>query len=201
MQNYISQLLNDLAAAKNYPKPAQVDYALLYPDHPAYSYGLDYIVEWEMAPRYKMDDLFGIKAEQLPPADILTDEQAKQLNKAILELWAAFNLVADSDHDAPPRVFYSVHKDYWETTKVGYDAEEKYELDFCSYNTDLCIWGSDYCTCKDFEDEGNETEDIYSEPSDLQKGIVHNDKGGISWVNPKLLDENGNFDPNKLPKL
>lgn len=168
MQNYITQLLNDLAAAKNYPRPAPVDYKLLYPDHPAYKYGLDYIVEWEMSAQYKMDDLLGIKAEQLPPADKLTDEQAAQLNKAILELWAAFNLVADSDHDATPHVFYTVLRDYWATTMVGYNAEEKYELDFCSYNTDLCIWGSAYCTCKDFEDD--KMEDADSEISELPKG-------------------------------
>jgi hypothetical protein len=195
MQNYISQLLNDLAAAKNNPRPGTVDYALLYPDHPAYAYGLDYIVAWEMAPQYKMDDLFGIKAEQLPPADKLTDEQAAQLIKAILELWVVFNLVVDSDRDAPPLVFYNVLVDYWATTRVEYDTEKKYEIDLCSYNTDLCIWGSAYCTCEDFEEDEDLTNAADSALSELQKGIVQNDKGGMSWVNPKLLNKNGNFKP------
>ena len=62
MQNYIHQLLTDRTAAKN-NLPAAIDYKLLYPDHPAFAYGLDHIVEWEMSPSYKMAELFGITAE------------------------------------------------------------------------------------------------------------------------------------------
>jgi hypothetical protein len=35
--------------------------------------------------------------------------------------------------------------------------------------------------------------------SELEKGIIHNANGGISWINPKFLGGNGNFDGSQLP--
>jgi hypothetical protein len=196
MQNYVNQLLSDMVAAQK-NLPAEINYALLYPDHPAYAYGLDYIVEWEMSPSYTMDELFGIKAEQLPPAEKLTDEQIAQLLKGIYDLWQVFNYFPDSEFDAPPRVFYTVIKNYWATQSVQYEKYTFIELDFCSYNKDLCIW-SEHCKCKDLEFDT--MEDYKSEgDSELQTGINHHANGGISWINPKLLDENGNLDLSELP--
>jgi hypothetical protein len=197
MQNYINQLLADMAAAKN-NLPADINYAALYPDHPAYKFGLDYIVEWEMAPSYKMGELFGIEAEQLPPADKLTDEQIGQLLKGIYDLWQAFNYFPDSEFDAPPRVFYSVIKNYWATQSVQYEKYTFIEFDFCSYNKNLCVWGNDYCKCKD--DVFETMEDYKSTgDSELEKGSIRHANGGISWINPKFLGDNGNFDGSQLP--
>jgi hypothetical protein len=197
MQNYVNQLLADMVAAKK-NLPAEINYTLLYPDHPAYKFGLDYIVEWEMSPSYTMDELFGIKAEQLPPAEKLTDEQIAQLLKGIYDLWQAFNYSPDSEFHAPPRVFYTVIKNYWATQSVQYEKYTLIELDFCSHNTDLCVWGNDYCKCKD---EVSETMEDYKSTgnSELEQGIVHHENGGISWINPKFLDDNGNFDASQLP--
>jgi hypothetical protein len=149
MQNYINQLLADMVAAKT-NLPAEINYAVLYPDHPAYRYGLDYIVEWEMSPSYTMDELFGIKAEQLPPAEKLTDEQIVQLIEGMFDLWAAFNFVADTDYEAPMRVYYDIIRTHWATQPIKYHADGINELDFCDYNTDLCSWG-EHCKCKDLE--------------------------------------------------
>jgi hypothetical protein len=196
MQNYVNQLLADMVAAKS-NLPADIDYKLLYPDHPAYKFGLDYIVEWEMAPSYTMDELFCIKAEQLPPAEKLTDEQIVQLLAGIYDLWQAFNYSPDSEFDAPPRVFYTVIKNYWATQSVQYEKYTFIELDFCSYNNDMCVWG-DYCRCKD---EVFETMEDYKSKVDfeLEKGIINHPNGGISWLNPTLLDEDGNLDLSGLP--
>jgi hypothetical protein len=196
MQNYVNQLLADMVAAKS-NLPADIDYKLLYPDHPAYKFGLDYIVEWEMAPSYTMDELFRIKAEQLPPAEKLTDEQIVQLLAGIYDLWQAFNYSPDSEFDAPPRVFYTVIKNYWATQSIQYEKYTFIELDFCSYNNDMCVWG-DYCRCKD---EVFETMEDYKSKVDfeLEKGIVHHPNGGISWLNPTLLDGDGNLDLSGLP--
>jgi hypothetical protein len=196
MQNYVNQLLADMVAAKK-NLPPEINYALLYPDHPAYKFGLDYIVEWEMSPSYTMDELFGIKAEQLPPAEKLTDEQIVQLVEGMFDLWAAFNFVADTDYEAPMRVYYSTIKTHWATQPIQYHPDGINELDFCDYNTELCSWG-EHCKCQDLEfdsmDDYKSTED-----SELTKGIVHHENGGISWINPKFLDSNGNSDASQLP--
>jgi hypothetical protein len=197
MQNYISQLLTDMKAAEQ-NLPTNVDYSLLHPEHPAADYGLNFLVEYEMSPRHSMDDLFGIKAEQLPPDDKLTDEQVKQLTDAILELWAAYNIVADFPEVVPLRTLYNVLKDYWTNETTQYVSEGRIHLEFCHYVPEECPWGSDYCTCKEFANE-DAKEFTPIDDAVWQKGIVRNDAGGFSWVNPELLDENGNFDPSKLP--
>ena len=197
MQNYISQLLSDLEnAKKNIPPP--VDYKLLYPDHPAFSYGLEYIVEWEMAPDSSMDDLFGIKAEQLPPDDKLSEGQAEQLVQAILELWGTFNIGADiPNEDIPALLIYKVLRNRWETGTARYMSEGMTHLEFCHYVPEECPWGMEFCQCKEFANESTEEEDEMKD-TELLKGAVHHEDGSMSWVNPKLLDENGHFDASKL---
>lgn len=130
-----------------------MDYALLYPDHPAVAYGLTHIVEYEMSPRYSMDDLFGIKAEQLPPDDTLSQEQMTQLNDAILDLWAAFNIAADVPDDVPTHLIYKALKNYWTMETVQYVSEGIIHIEFCGYIPEECPWGSDYCSCKEFANE------------------------------------------------
>ena len=46
MKKYIEQLLADLAAA-THNLPPTPNYKVLYPDHPAHDFGLEYIVAWE----------------------------------------------------------------------------------------------------------------------------------------------------------
>jgi hypothetical protein len=176
--------------------PNEINYAVLYPDHPAYRYGLDYVVEWEMSPTYTMGELFGIEAEQLPPAEKLTDEQIAQLLKGIYDLWQAFNYFPDSD-DTPPRVFYTVVKNYWATQSVQYEKYTFIELDFCSYNKGLCVWGEHF-KCKDLEFDTMEDYKFEGD-SELGKGIAQNPNGSMSWINPKFLDNDGNFDGSQLP--
>jgi hypothetical protein len=196
MQNYVHQLLTDMAAAQK-NLPTDVDYALLYPDHPATAYGLTHLVEYEMSPRHSMDDLFGIKAEQLPPVETLTDAQIEQLNDGILSLWSAFNFHADTKEGVPPRILYKVLRDYWATEKVQYMSVGMMHIEFCDYNPDKCPWGNDYCTCKDFANEPVR-EFTPEEAAEWRKGLVHHADGSTSWTNPEFLDENGNFDSSKL---
>ena len=197
MQNYVNQLLTDMAAAQK-NLPTEVDYALLYPDHPAVAYGLTHIAEYEMSPRHSMDDLLGIKAEQLPPDDKLSDEQVVQLNDGIVALWEAFNISPDLPNEVPPRLIYEALKNYWATKTVQYVSEGRIHIEFCDYEPDECPWGSDYCSCKEFANEPVR-EFTPEETAKWEKGVIHHPNGGRSWVNPDLLDENGNLDPSKFP--
>jgi hypothetical protein len=196
MQNYVSQLLSDMKAAEK-NLPTNVDYSLLHPEHPAADAGLNFIIEYEMSPRHTMDDLFGIKAEQFPPEAKLTDEQIEQLTDAILQLWAAFNILADFPDVVPLRTLYTVLLKRWTEETTQYVSEGHIHLEFCDYEPERCPWGNDYCTCKEFANES--MKDFKPIDDDVwKKGIVRNDAGGFSWINPDLLDENGNFDPSKL---
>ncbi len=150
MQRYITQLLEDLEKAKSH-QPPPVDYALLYPDHPAADYGLDYIIEWENGEDWKMDDLFGIPAEVFPPESKLSEAEISALAQGIVSLWQSFNIdVHIPDERIPSRTIYQVLLNYWRTEPVQYVSQETIHLDLCEYDPETCIWGNDYCTCKEF---------------------------------------------------
>ncbi|PSJ75852.1 hypothetical protein C7N43_16695 [Sphingobacteriales bacterium UPWRP_1] len=199
MQPYINQLLQDLNAAQNNLPPPK-DYALLYPNHPAadpqYDGELNYIIEWEMGDEQPMEDLFGISADALPPVELLTDEQAGSLCDAILNLWQAFNILADYPHKVPIKLLYQALRNYWIEKPVSYTSAGHLHLEFCHYKPEECPWGLEYCTCKDLAEEWkkNPVQLTPEEEAYWEKGLQPD--GG--WVNPDLLDENGNFDPDKL---
>lgn len=157
MQTYIKQLLTDLQAAQT-RQPVKPDYKVLYPDHPAndpmYKGVMDYMIEWENAPEWKMDDLFEIKGEAFPPAEKLSEAQAEQLVHQILELWSSFNLQAEVwDDDIPIKLVYTVLVNFWKTETVQYVSVGTLHLEFCSYELESCPWGEQYCSCKEFENE------------------------------------------------
>lgn len=199
MQAYLNHLLEDLANAKSKVPPPK-DYSLLYPEHPAadpqYDGDLDYIIALEMGEEYPMSELFEIERSALPPAEQLTDDQAETLCEAILDLWAAFNICADFPENIPPKLLYKVLRNRWHGQPVSYIPEGTLHLEFCHYEPTECPWGMELCTCKDIQFEHipmTEEEEAY-----FEKGLQPNGRG---WVNPDLLDENGNFDPSKLANL
>jgi hypothetical protein len=203
MQKYVTQLLEDLAAAKGNlpPKP---NVRVLYPDHPALDFGLDYIAEWECAPSVRMNDLFGIDAVVFPDANKLSDEQLSQLIEAILELWATFHFEAVIPDETPLNLVYSALVKKWREDPVQYVSEGVSGLEFCHYEPTECPWGMEHCSCKDFDDDDFDMDKYKMTPeqeAEWNKGVTHHPNGGVSWISPELLDENGNFDPSKLDKL
>jgi hypothetical protein len=198
MQNYITQLLTDMKAAEK-NLPTIPDPKIMYPDHRAHDYDLPYIAEWEMSPRHSMDDLFGIKAAQFPPEDKLTDDQAEQLITGILELWASHRILADFPEVVPTRTLYTVLLNRWANEPTQFISAGNIHLEFCHYEPAECPWGLDYCTCKEFANDYKDVQPI--DDPEWKKGIIQNDAGGFRWINPDLLDENGDFDPSKLPEF
>lgn len=171
MQTYLSQLLEDLELASQ--KPIEIpDYTLLNPNHPAVEYGLDYIVAWECAPDLPMSEAFGFPAEAFPPPEQLTEEQAAQLNTAILKLWEVNNIIADLPEVLPAQqVVYGEFRKKWQESTIQLLPEGHLHLEFCYYVQNECPWGMDFCTCKnedwyneDIEDMNNPVE---KNPDDL----------------------------------
>lgn len=177
MEQYLNQLLEDLKnAQKNLP--TKVDYTLLYPDHPAnnqsYNGVMDYMIEWENAPEWKMDDLFEVKGAAFPPVEQLSEVQAKKLINGILELWGCFNICADIlNEDIPVQIIYKVLVNYWKTETVQYMSEGTLHLEFCDYDENNCPWGYEYCTCKNIEVE--DFENINSENESLKNIDLNED--------------------------
>lgn len=159
MQNYISQLCEDLELASQ--KPVEIpDYKLLNPNHPAVDYGLDYIVAWECAPDTPIHEAFGFPVEAFPPPEQLTEAQATQLNEAILKLWEANNVIADLPTRLPSQlVLYKELRLKWQDSTVRLLPDGEMHLDFCYYVEGECPWGMDFCTCKD--------QDWYKESGDM----------------------------------
>ena len=148
--------LESLASSK--PDPDD-----MAPDLPAWMFGQDdesmspaTAASLEEAERYveekpavTMFDHFGLRAEEFPPAERLTDEQLEALVTAIRRLWAAHNLTAVVSDLAPARVVYPVLLERMNKPamllKFG-----NIGIEFCHYEPAECPWGLEYCTCKDF---------------------------------------------------
>ncbi len=145
MKKYIQFLLQDLENAKSIipPKP---NYKLLYPDHPAFQFGLDYIVEWEMSPEIPMENLFEINVDQFPKSELLTTEQLEQVIEAIIELWEAHRIDANMPESIPPEIMYNVIINQW-SEPFAYVQEGFMSLDFCNYRHGQCPFGNEYCDC------------------------------------------------------
>ncbi|MGB1243216.1 MAG: hypothetical protein ACPG49_11885 [Chitinophagales bacterium] len=170
MQKYIKQLLQDLQAAHN-NQPAKVDYKLLHPNHPAadpqYEGILDYIIEWENAPKWKMDDLFGISSNVFPPLDKLNEVQLQQLVEAIRQLWQAFNIYTEIPETNPPipsERIYQILLNYWRDKTIGYVSEGILHLEFCDYEVSRCPWGETHCQCKEYQQMNEDMDNFEPNP-------------------------------------
>lgn len=149
MEKYVAQLLEDLERVKS-NKPDKPNVHILYPDHPALDYGLDYIAEWECAPMVLMAELLGFPQEKLPVVEKLTEKQATAINEKILEVWLEFNFYADFPDGLPELTKYKIIRNKWEED-VHYVSEGMYHFEFCDYEPENCPFGLDYCSCKDIE--------------------------------------------------
>lgn len=167
MEKYINQLLADLEAAKqNVPPP--INYEILYPHHPAIAFDLPHLVAFDLS-GIPLPQLLGISLEQLPPVENLTNEQAEKLVAGILDLWKAFNIVADfPNSNIPIQLIYKVLREKWITTEIQYMPVGTWHVEFCSYDPTECHWGSEYCTCKDLLDNYKQNIDFpFEEGEDL----------------------------------
>ncbi len=149
MEKYVNQLIEELEKLKA-NKPDKPNVNILYPDHPALDYGLDYIAEWECAPMVPMAELMGFGQENLPIVDRLTESQALAINEKILDVWLVFNFYADFPDGLPELTKYKIIRKRW-GEDVQYISEGMCHFEFCDYNPESCPFGIEYCSCKDIE--------------------------------------------------
>jgi len=149
MEKYVVQLLEELEKLKG-NKPEKPNVHILYPDHPALDYGLDYIAEWECAPLVSMSELLGFAQDNLPVVEKLTEKQAAVISDKILDVWQEFNFYADFPDGLPELTKYKILRKRW-GEDVQYVSEGMMHFEFCDYEPENCPFGIEYCSCKDID--------------------------------------------------
>lgn len=149
IQKYVNYLIEDLQKAKN-NIPLKPDYsAMQSADSPPQ------MVEWETTPFQTMESIFEIDQIEFPPAARLTLRQMRSLNKAIIDMWVAFNFIPDLPADLPETKKYELLIRQWKN-EVQHLTEGEFHIEFCDYHPEACPLGFEYCKCKGFIEEDQE---------------------------------------------
>ena len=199
MQNYINQLLEDIAyATENVSLPFVEKQLELY----------DWISEEEedkTAPVRNLEEWAGISKEMLPPQEMLSDEQVQQLFNALSKMLDAYNWSFVMQTKVPERIQYAAIRDHFnQQVKV-----KRWHMGFFEVCRPGTVHGkcalSEYCQCVFFAElfSGFIDEDLSPEEErakELEIEIKHiKRKYGDDWMKyyPYHLDanyddENGN---------
>jgi hypothetical protein len=147
MQHYLTQLLTDVAhATDNLPRPYMPEGGLDLHDW------LSPEEEENTAPTKQLEEYTGIQQAALPPAEMLTDEQVKQLLEALNKLLNECNWHFVMQIEVPERIQY-------ETIRQNFNQEIKLKqwhigfFEFCQPGQEhkTCTLG-EYCHCAFFKE-------------------------------------------------
>jgi hypothetical protein len=198
MKNYINQLLDDLKQAEQNIPPTP-NYKLLYPDHPAHDFGLEYIVAWECTPEQPMQELFGIPPEAFPPPEKLTRTQMKSLNQGIIDLWAAFGIGVDIPDKATILQCYKVFTKSWKEDGIQYFSPEMggfSSMSFCNSDVETCSWEK-FCSCKKYVKEWEKDYEDFTKSYEEGKNRPHLSSGDFG--SPDIDFGKPPYDDDELP--
>lgn len=198
METYIEQLLADITTATesvSFPFP-ETDWSI----H-------DWISDEEenrTAPVRELEEWTGIKQEQLPPAEMLSDAQISWLLTALKKMLDAYNCSFVLQTEVPERIQYaSIHENFSQQVKVKRWHTGFFEL--CKEGTEhgKCALG-EYCQCAFYEELLSNFTDEEFTPEEararaLEMEVNHlKRKHGDDWLkfypyhlDPKYDNENG----------
>ena len=200
MQKYVDQLLADIAYATqnvSWPYPTKESYELY-----------DWISEEEenkTAPVYKLEEWTGIKKEQLPPPEKLTDEQLKRLLEALIKMLDAYNWSFITQITVPDKSQYAAIRDYFDQNAKAKQWHDGF-FEHCRPGTEhnKCALG-EYCHCaffsemfKDMVDEDLTPEEERARELqwEIQRLKKKYDEDWMKYypyhLDPKYDDRNGN---------
>lgn len=142
MQTYVNQLLDDIAYAS-----ANVAWPFIRKE----SYEL-----WEVptpeeekrnAPVRALEAWTGIRKEELPPPDMLTDQQVSKLLEALEKMLLAYNWSFVLQIEVPERIQYATIRDMFNQTATLLQWQDGF-FELCRPGTPhgKCALG-DYCQC------------------------------------------------------
>ena len=137
MQRYVEQLIEDLEAAKvNIPEG---------PDYEPTCKVLKQIMGHGNAER-SIEEWTGIDPIVFPPKQRLNTFQLHIIVDAIVDLWDAFNFIADFPAGMPIDIKYQLLVRHW-TEDVVYFKDDIEIIDFCNCHPQSCPRG-EFCECK-----------------------------------------------------
>lgn len=199
MQNYIDQLLADIADATGNVSLPFIDTEL---------YLHDWITDEEeekTAPVRELEEWTGINKDMLPPVEMLNDEQVSRTLTAIKKMLDAYNWSFVLQTEVPERIQYAAIRDNFnQPAKVKRWHMGFFEL--CRSGTEhkKCALG-EYCQCAFYAEffSGFSDEELSPEEEramQLEIEIKHlKRKYGDKWMkyypyhlDPNYDDENGN---------
>ena len=154
MEKYISQLLDDIAYATE-----NVDWP--YVKKESYEF-------WEVpspdeerknAPLRHLETSTGIRKEQLPPPEILTDKQVTTLLQALTKMLDAYNWSLVLQITVPERIQYATIRDMFDQTVTVLQSQDGF-FELCRPGTEhgKCALG-EYCQCAFYVDLCSEFSD------------------------------------------
>ena len=202
MEKYINQLLSDISQATDNAKLSFVQSEV----------NMQNIHEWisddeesQTAPVRNLEEWTGIRQEQLPPTEMLTDIQLSKLLNALIKMLDAYNWSFILLLETPERIKYNAIRHHFnQQAKV-----KRWHMGFfdvCKENSTLgeCALG-EYCQClyyqemfSDFLDEELSPEETRARALEIELNHIRR-KYGDQWMKyyPYHLDvsyddENGN---------
>ncbi len=101
----------------------------------------------EGAAEFSMFFHFGLKPEQFPQPESLSDAQLDALTLALHRLWAAFNFTAVTPDNAPGRIVYPILLKRMLEPSAMMDFGH-IGVEFCDYEPEHCPFGQEFCSCK-----------------------------------------------------
>jgi hypothetical protein len=137
MHRYIQQLLDDFKTAAGQAGSREIDYGKTYEEFE------EAMLEIENAEPLPSEEQFGVSYQELPPAEMLTDEQMKLLTDAIITAVEAqgSGITFPDEGKAPISIRYEALREHF---KEGFCAMPGWVIDFCSGWCPDCVF-VDYC--------------------------------------------------------
>ncbi len=198
MEHYIQQLISDIefaAANASFPVMNHDDDVLFW---------ISQEEEEATAPVRALEEWTGIRKEQLPPAEMLSDDQVHRLLESLKAMLHAYNWGFVLQIEVPERIQYAGLRDnFSQDAKVKQFHYGFFEL--CRPGTvhGKCAFG-EYCNCLFFDELFSRFEDEDLTPEEERARDLANEihylqkKHGDEWtkyypyhLDPEYDDENG----------
>jgi hypothetical protein len=148
MQSYINYLLEDIEAAKRQETPVK---SILDSTESLEAHFAE-IDKWvESDPPFTFSHHCGLKTEQFPPTNKLTESQMSQVVSAMDQMMGSWNVGMDIPSSVPTTMRYELILGILEK-KVSISTYGFWILDFCTGNSEGCELG-EYCPCLNFDSD------------------------------------------------
>jgi hypothetical protein len=153
MELYVTQLIEDLEAAKQPEEPyvpgEEQEIEDLFEEVDQYVSGEKHT---------KICDLIGFMPEQFPPSNMLNNSQMNRVFYALDQLLDTYNIDTNLPNKLPIKLKYDLVRN--ELTEEVFASKFGFiHLEYCDYNEETCPFGKKYCDCKNFMQDSNKMAD------------------------------------------